>query len=141
MSVNPYKILILAFLLICCSSCYDHIPSQITGIVIDNSTGLPINGVLVKDLKSGHSAWTDKNGRFNITGIVPKQKIDVSDENYLPFYIEITEVIKRGQYNSKSFSIPDKNYMNEAAYEIIEPNSHNFSVVNGNSLIIRLRKK
>jgi len=121
-----------------------------SGFVLDSDTNDPIPNALVKFdyLK----AETDSTGYFLIermTGLCPKWKLSVSKNGYKPFQLEINFKGDNTIYkvlNPREFEeFTHVRYLNEdsSSYiigEWIDLNSTSFTIINPDSIIIKLKK-
>jgi hypothetical protein len=143
--IKNISIICLISTLIACD-CYIHK----SGFVLDTATNDPIPGALVKLDKL--ETFTDSTGYFlieRITGFCPKWELSVSKNGYKPFQLKID--LKRDHtiykvLNQKEFEkFLHVRYLNEDSSnyivgEWINLNSDSFTVVNSDSIIIRLKK-
>ena len=131
---------ILFLIVICFDACVlDHINKYTSGRLIDHQTKLPLEGVIIKDSKSGYSATTDSSGRFNLIGIKPTQIIEIKKAGYKPFNLEITLKYEGEHEKFKVFKLTNERFWDKNGYK--ELNSNNYRIINGDSLIIELQKE
>ena len=120
--------------------CQDRITHRTIGVIIDAETKIPIDSVLVKDAKSDYSVITDSTGRFLLKYFKSPQIIEIRIQGYKPFYLETQDEYDEKHVKFKSYKLRDERIYNEKTHEEKEINSNIFKVINGDSVVIELKR-
>jgi len=112
----------------------DPVREKLKGRVIDYDTKLPIKGAMYG------SEFTNDSGNFDLTIYRHEGTIDITKNGYKPFNLKIEHIYNNGDF--KSFTLYDKSNNDNWTTKTYK-NSHSldFKVINGDSIIIELKKE
>ena len=127
-----FSIIFMTTFLISCVM--DPVREKIKVRVIDFDTKIPIKGAMYG------SEWTNDSGYFDMTIYRHKGYLDITKDGYKPFHLKIERKFDDGEY--KSFTLYNKDTKDSWTDMTFDKvNSSSFRVINGDSLIIELKKK
>ncbi len=118
----------------------DRTPHQTIGVIVDGESKIPLDSVLVKDSRSGNSVITDTDGRFRLKYFESPQILEIGRKGYKPFSLEIKVEYDEKHVKHESLKLRDERTFNEKTNEETEVNSNSLTLINGDSLVVELKR-